>query len=67
MSDDYKLGYENGRYAALVALKAELNSQKEPLLRKIISDGKSDQITGARLTLINTLDDWITDEMEKTE
>ena len=67
MDEDYKRGYADGRYGALVALKAELNSQKEPLLRKIISDGKSDQITGVRLALINTLDDWITDEMEKTE
>jgi hypothetical protein len=68
MSNDYKLGYENGRYDALEALKIELRKRKEPLLQKIVSDGKaSDQITIAKLHLLDALSDWVIDETEGTE
>lgn len=67
MDDDYKLGYENGRYAALEALKRKLSNQKEPLFQKILSDGKADQTTSVQLSLLDKLSSWVIDEMEEAK
>lgn len=67
MEEDYKLGYENGRYEVLEALKIKLGNQKEPLFQKILSDGKVDQTMSTQLDLIDVLSNWVIDEMEETE
>lgn len=66
MTDDYKLGYQNGQTDMLMDLGCRLYNMAEPLLLKKLTEQKLSTEENARLETLNKIAKWVK-EKEETE
>ena len=57
MTDDYKLGYENGRYSVLEELGQELSRRRDPLFKKLLNSDFDEHDAGI-LEAFNNINEW---------